>query len=62
MKDNRKMIRFPGCQTREGLDFLVDIYMRDLSLKQRGPVSKKVAKQVAALRSLANRILNPLIK
>ena len=67
MKDNRKMIRFPGCQTREGRDDLVDIYIRDHALPPQRlhpslSTSKKVAREVAALRAKANRILNPLIK
>ena len=64
MKDNRKMIRFTGCQTREGRDYLVDLYIRDHALPRRlhPSLSKKVAREVAALRAKANRILNPLNK
>lgn len=63
-QDNTKMIRFAGCQTREGRDYLVDLYLRDHALPQRLhpslSKSKKVAREVAALRAKANRILNPL--
>lgn len=66
-QDNRKTIKFPGCQTREGRDDLVDIYIRDHALPPQRlypsvSKSKKVAREVAALRAKANRILNPLIK
>ena len=65
-KDNRKTIKFPGCQTRECRDDLVDLYIRDHALPQRLhpslSKSKKVAREVAALRAKANRMLNPLYK
>lgn len=63
-KDNSYKVHFAGCHTREVQQTLIGLYLRDHALPNRltPTLPNKVAREVAALRSKANRILNPYIK
>ncbi len=63
-KDNTHYVRFFSCETREAQQSIIDLYTRDHALPHRltPTLPNKVAREVAALRAKANRMLNPLYK